>query len=101
MMMMAHDSSPGRGSLSPETVEAVRRALTAYVESPFSGEPLGAALRAMAMEARQQTMLPETLLVQLKDIWYSLPGVRAIRDPADQVRLLQRVVTMSIREYYS
>jgi hypothetical protein len=100
-MMMAHDSSPGRGSLSEETIEAVRAALLGYIDAPAHGERLGRALHAMAAEAREEMMLPEQLLVILKDIWYSLPGVRAMKDSAEQVRLLQRVVTMCIREYYA
>ena len=45
-------------------------------------------------------MLPEQLLGVLKSMWHSLPSVRAISDSSDQVRLLQRVVTMCIKEYY-
>jgi ActR/RegA family two-component response regulator len=100
-MMMAHDSSPGRNSLTEETIEAVRAAIVRYVSAPASGDELGAALQQMAAEAREQSMLPEQLLVVLKDIWYSLPSVRSISDSSDQVRLLQRVVTMCIKEYYS
>ena len=98
---MVHDSSPGPGSLSPETIEAVRAALVAYVDAPSCGERLGQALHVMAAEAREHAMLPEQLLVVLKDIWYTLPIVRSIREPSEQVRLLQRVVTMCIREYYA
>jgi len=98
---MAHDSSYGRGSLSPKTIEAVHAALIAYVDAPNSGVQLGAALHAMAAEARDQTMLPEQLLVILKELWYAIPSVRAIKEPSEQVRLLQRVVTMCIREYYA
>jgi hypothetical protein len=100
-MMMAHDSSPGPSALTEETIEAVRAALVQYVEFPTRGEALGATLRHMAAEARSHSMLPEQLLVVLKDIWYSLPSVRNMSEPADQVRLLQRVVTMCIKEYYT
>jgi hypothetical protein len=37
----------------------------------------------------------------LKDIWYALPSVHGIQEPIDQTRLLQRVVTMCIKEYYA
>ncbi len=100
-MMMAHDSSPGRNALTEETIDDVREALAGYVQSPAAGEGLGLALRDMAAEARDRSMLPEQLLVVLKDIWYSLPTVRGMKEPADQVRLLQRVVTMCIKEYYA
>jgi len=100
-MMMAHDSGRGRSSLAEKTIESVRVALRQYVESPEGSEPLRATLHAMAGEAHQKALLPEELLVVLKDIWYSLPVVRAMTEPTEQIRLLQRVVTMCIKEYYA
>jgi hypothetical protein len=125
-MTMAHDSAPGSASLDDQTIEAVRAALRKYISAPASarepaprpgedsiprfapaahpassGDELHAALHLMAAEARAKSVLPETLLVVLKDIWYSLPGVSAKREQSEQVRLLQRVVTMCIKEYYA
>ena len=54
----------------------------------------------MAAEARQKSILPEHLLVALKHIWFSLPEVHAMRERAEQARLLQRVVSMCIKEYF-
>lgn len=101
-MMMAHDSShtpPSR--LDDETVAAVRAALRAYVASSTDAVALRSALHRMSTEAREREVLPEQLLVVLKDVWGALPEVRAMPDAGDQVRLLQRVVTMCITEYYS
>ena len=39
-------------------------------------------------------------VIALKDVWYGLPSVRAMQQTDEQVRLLQRVVTMCIKEYY-
>ena len=100
-MMMAHDPSPGPVALEADTVNAVRDALTQYVSAPSEPTPLRGALQRMAAEARHKTMLPEQVLIVLKDIWYTLPEVHAINDPSEQIRLLQRVVTMSIKEYYA
>lgn len=100
-MMMAHDSGRGRPALAEETIDAARVALRQYVESPTQAEPLRRALQAMAREAHEKALLPEELLVVLKDIWYSLPVVRGMREPGEQIRLLQRVVTMCIKEYYA
>ena len=44
---------------------------------------------------------PAHTLVALKDIWYELPQMRAVTDVDEQHRLLQRVVTLCIREYYA
>lgn len=101
-MMMAHDSSPPPSAgLAEETVARARLALTHYLDdAEAGGRELRDALDLMAKEAREKSMLPEQLLVVLKDIWYALPAVRAIEDSAAQIRLLQRVVTMCIKEYY-
>jgi hypothetical protein len=101
-MMMAHDSSPPPSQrLAAETVERARRALSKYLEdSEGASQELRDALDLMAREAREKRMLPEQLLVVLKDIWYSMPSVRAIDDSGAQTRMLQRVVTMCIKEYY-
>jgi hypothetical protein len=101
-MMMAHDSSPPPApGLAEETIARARVALSQYLTKPDAGgDELRIALDAMAAEARSKSMLPEQLLVVLKDIWYTLPAVRAIEDPGAQIRLLQRVVTMCIKEYY-
>jgi len=101
-MMMAHDSSftpPSR--LDDDTVATVRAALRAYLSTPADGTALQGALTRMSAEARDRAMLPEHLLVVLKDVWGTLPEVRTMTDTGEQVRLLQRVVTMCIKEYYS
>lgn len=105
-MMMAHDSShtpPAR--LDDETLAELRAALRAYLsKSSDAGALQGAlqgALLRVSTEARQRAMLPEQLLVVLKDVWSTLPEVRAMTDAGEQIRLLQRVVTMCIKEYYS
>jgi hypothetical protein len=101
-MMMAHDSShtpPSR--LDDETVAAVRAALRTYLSRSPEPAALRDALVRMSAEARGRSILPEQLLVVLKDVWGTLPEVRAMTDASEQVRLLQRVVTMCIKEYYS
>ncbi len=100
-MMMAHDSSPTPpGGLPEETIDAVRGALARYLQTPGDQSDLRAALNRMADEARAKAILPEHLLITLKQIWTSLPDVRSVGDADQQTRLLQRVITMCIREYY-
>ena len=79
----------------------MRAALEQYIASAGASDLLRASLHRMAAEAHERTILPEQLLVILKDIWYSVPTVRDMENSEDQVRLLQRVVTMCIRAYYS
>ena len=101
-MMVAHDSSsqpPSR--LSDESVRALRDALRQYLSNGLTAAPLQAALLELAREAREKDIMPEHLLIVLKDVWADLVEVRAMTDHAEQARLLQRVVTMCIKEYYS
>ena len=98
--MMAFDSSqipPSR--LDDSTVASVRSALQRYLADSSSAGALQAALLAMASEAREKSILPEHLLIVLKDLWNGLPEVRAMSDTSEQIRVLQRVVTMCIKEY--
>jgi len=100
-MMMAHDSSSPSSRLDDESLNAVRLALRAYLRDAENSSALQSALVLVAAEARTRNILPENLLVTLKELWSTLPEVRAISDAGEQVRLLQRVVTMCIREYYN
>jgi hypothetical protein len=99
-MMMAHDSSHPPSRLDDESLNAVRLALRVYLRDAENPSALQSALVLVATEARTRDILPEHLLVALKELWSTLPEVRAIPDTGEQVRLLQRVVTMCIREYY-
>lgn len=101
-MTMAYDSSrtpPGR--LDDETVAAVRDALRVFVSQSPDADALQQALVRMSTQARERAILPEHVLVVLKDLWSALPEVRAMPETGEQTRALQRVVTMCIKEYYS
>jgi hypothetical protein len=100
-MMMAHDSSSSPSSrLDDESLDAVRLALRAYLQDSQEPGDLQASLLRLASEARARNIPPEQLLITLKETWNTLPEVRSMKDAREQVRLLQRVVTMCIREYY-
>lgn len=100
-MMMAHDSTPNRPELSASSVEALRSALLECLEQSGETSALQPALRQIATEARATKMHAEHLLVLLKDIWFALPQIGKPSESEQQNRLLQRVVTLCIREYYS
>lgn len=101
LMMMAQDSTPNRPELSPASVEGLRFALTTFLSSTGDVTSLQPALRDIALEARAREIRAEQLLVLLKDIWFSLPQIARAPEGDDQNRLLQRVVTLCIREYYT
>ena len=103
-MMMQHDTGPmSPNALAQEAVDSVRVALEHYVETR-AAEPapeLRTALHALAHDARAKAVPPEQLLVALKGIWQSLPAVEKARDHAEQMRVLQRIVTICIKEYFA
>jgi hypothetical protein len=100
--MMAYDSSqPPSSRLGDEVLNALRLAMRGYLKDAEDPSTLQKSLVLVASTARARDILPEQLLVTLKEAWSSLPEVRAMHDSGEQVRLLQRVVTMCIKEYYS
>jgi hypothetical protein len=104
-MMMQHDTGPmPPNALAQETVDVVRRALQRYVPDGSTSDPapeLRSGLHALAQEARHKAIPPEQLLVTLKGIWQALPEVQNARDHVEQTRVLQRIVTICIKEYFA
>lgn len=99
--MMAPDSGYDPPSqLREETIVALRASLREYV-ADGSASSLSQSLLHLAGEARERHVPPEQVLVVLKDVWHSMPEVRAMTDVRQQARLLERLVTMCIKEYYS
>ena len=99
-MMMAHDKTPERPKLSTSSLEALQRVLQSYLASG-TADSLQPTLHVIAAEARQHNMHAEHLLVALKDVWYALPQVISESGSDAQHRMLQRVVSLCIREYYN
>jgi hypothetical protein len=98
-MMMAQDKTPDRPQLSAASIDALRRALGSYLATG-TAESVQPTLQAIAKEAREKKMHAEDLLIALKDVWYGLPPVIRAPGSEEQNKLLQRVVSLCIREYY-
>ena len=98
--MMAPDSTP-HPSLSDDAVNALRSALRTLLADETQAGTLHDALRRVAEEARANGMQAEHLLIELKDIWFGLPEIRHVQSTEKQNLVLQRVVTLCVREYYS
>jgi hypothetical protein len=98
--MMAPDTTPGRPSLSAESVDALRSALDEYLACGREVASLQPTLRRIAGEAREKKIHAEQLLVLLKDVWYALPQMSKPGSEPQNIQL-QRVITLCIREYYA
>lgn len=100
-MMMVQDSPPDRPKLSQESIAVLESALQQYLADPSQPDALQPALRRVAAEARERKIHAEHLLLILKDVWFALPQIRTAPEGESQNRLLQRIVTLCIREYYA
>lgn len=100
-MMMAPDSLSKEPALDAETLAVLDAVLRRYLAANDALEDVEPALRRVAAEARRKQMRAEHLLLVLKDVWYSLPGVGHVQQGVSQDAALQRVVSSCIRAYYS
>ena len=100
-MMMAHDSTPPRRELSAQAVAGLEAALANYLADSSDPKALQEALRVVAAEAREKNVHAEHLLMLLKEVWFALPQIRGAAAGQQQADLLQRAVSLCIREYYS
>ena len=99
--MMAPDSSSPRRQLSPEAIARLEAALEKYIQSGSDSGELQATVHALSVEARATGIHAEQILVLLKDLWFGLPQIRSAAPGDTRPELLQRAVTLCIREYYA
>lgn len=96
------DSTSGAPSrLDEPTVELVRVALRRSLGEGVETPPMRTALAALTAHARDRGVLPEQLVVLIKDLWFAMPEVRTMPAAAELVRRQQAIVTMCIKEYFS
>ena len=58
-------------------------------------------LTRASAEARTKDIQAEQLLIIMKELWYSLPDVRAAGDSDRQTELLQELISRCISQYYA
>lgn len=99
--MMVNESTSDRPELSAEALQALESAMREYVATGVSSPTLEPALAQIAAEAREKKIRAEQLLIALKDVWFGLPAVERARTSEEQNAMLQRIVTLCVRVYYS
>ena len=100
---MPPNSSPPEESrpIEEATIVGLRDALTRQIKSGASdGADLRCALERLATEARCKKIGAEKVLVIFKQVWHAMPEVRLATDRAEKNRVLERLVTICIEEYY-
>jgi hypothetical protein len=98
--MMAFDRTPPP-TLEPTTVTALRSAFTKSIADGNHSDDLHTLLCIAAREARDKGIHAERLLVIMKDIWQTLPGVSSASASSSANALLQQLISRCIREYYA
>jgi hypothetical protein len=98
---MAFDRTPSQARLEPDTVAALRAALSDAIPRGDLPANLHDLLCHAADEARSKDIPAERLLLILKEIWYSLPEVARAASPDVENVLLQQLISGCIQAYYS
>lgn len=99
--MVAYDSRRPPTPLSDATRELLRVAIVdALGRNGEGGPPLRDALRAAANEARERSMRPEELIIELKHIFASVIHGRAVSLAGDENKLREWLVTNCLKSYY-
>ena len=97
--MMAFDRMPSP-RLEASTLDALRAVMQRAMRKGDHGMELQEVLARAATEAREKNIHAEQLLVIMKDLWHSLPDLRAA-DTDRQNELLQELISRCITQYYA
>jgi hypothetical protein len=83
-------------------VEALRRVVQSRddLSASENDDHWRACARVMCADARDRSVRIEELLISLKRIWPTIPGIERLRRD-ESGRLLSRVVTLCVEEYYA
>ncbi len=89
-------------ALSESTMKELRTALIEQLKQPDGPTPeLASLLRKIAHEAHERNILPEELIVVLKQLWNSLAESLRPQNADQYERVRQRLVTLCIQAYYA
>ena len=97
--MMAFDRMPSPRLEAP-TLDALRAVMQRAMRKGDHGMELQEVLARAATEAREKDIHAEQLLVIMKDLWHSIPDLRAA-DTDRQNELLQELISRCITQYYA
>ena len=100
MPLDSHSLPAPLSSLSRTATDAMLAAFQRYLEHSADVAPLRAALHTVGREAKVKCIPPERLMIAFKRLWASLPQASSASDTAQQAKLLERLITISIEEYY-
>lgn len=89
-----------RITVPPAAIELLRNCIQSPKEGKAGNEQIRAAVAPICDEARRARVMPEQLLVSLKELCHSLPEYESIRGARERGAFLDAVVKLAIEEYY-
>ena len=100
-MMVAYDSRRPPTPLSDATRELLRVAIAdALGRNGDGGQLLREALLVAAGEAREKSMRPEELIIELKHVFTGVIHGRSVSAHGEEKRLREWLVTNCLKAYY-
>lgn len=93
-------TSSDRITVPPAAVELLRNCIQAPTAGKAGTEQIRAAVAPICAEARRSHVMPEQLLISLKELCHSLPEYKSIRGERERGLFLETVVKLAIEEYY-
>jgi len=95
-----YTSSSDRIVLPPHAVEILRQSIGGRKTAAAINDKMREALGLICTEAHKSKVMPEHLLVTLKELCHSLPEYERISGARVREEFLNALVTAAIEEYY-
>lgn len=93
-------TSSDRLAVPPGAVETIRQSIAGRKVAPKINDRIREALALICDEAHKSQVMPEHLLVTLKDLCRALPEYERINGAREREEFLNALVTTAIEEYY-
>jgi len=93
-------TSSDRISIPSAAIEHLRSCITSRAVGKAANDEIRAAVRPICDEARRANVMPEHLIVSLKELCHSLPEYDRMYGAMERSAFLDAVVRVSIEEYY-
>jgi len=93
-------TSSERIAVPANAVELLRESIRSRTDGPIVTEKMREAVVLICIEARRAEVMPEHLLVAVKELCHALPEYEKIRGARERDAFIDAVVKVSIEEFY-
>jgi hypothetical protein len=93
-------TSADRIEVPSDAVELLRNCIQSKKDGKPDAEKLRAAIAPICAEAHRSNVMPEQVLISVKELCHSLPEYERMRGARERGAFLETIVKMTIEEYY-